>query len=87
MILDTNALSAIAAAGRARNPAIPVIVLGECRFGVGQSRRRDEYDAWVSSMLAACRVLELNVETAAQYAELRLDRRPVPPARPSDSES
>lgn len=90
MILDTNALlaiadgdpEAVAAAGRARQIAIPVIVLGEYRFGIGQSRRRIEYDAWLSSMLAACRVLELNAETAAQYAEIRLELKrtgtPVP---------
>ena len=48
MILDTNALSAIADADSsiapvlrdAKTAAIPVIVLGEFRFGVLQSRRK-----------------------------------------------
>ena len=71
MILDTNALSAIAdgqadavaAAGSAKSVEISVIGLGEYRFGIGQSRRRAEYEAWLSRMLAACRILELTAET------------------------
>jgi tRNA(fMet)-specific endonuclease VapC len=56
VILDTNALSAyadgvplvvqrIAAADELH---IPVIVLGEYRFGVATSRRRREYEAWLA---------------------------------------
>ena len=50
MILDTNALSALLdkdaalleAIRESRELALPVIVLGEFRFGIGVSRRRDQ---------------------------------------------
>ena len=81
MILDTNALSAMAdgepgavtAAGSAKSVALSVIVLGEYRFGIGQSRRRAQYEEWLLRMLAACRILDLTAETAARYAEVRLE--------------
>jgi len=52
LILDTNALSAIAEGERAalrqfartREVTIPVIVLGEYRFGIAQSRHQREYE-------------------------------------------
>jgi tRNA(fMet)-specific endonuclease VapC len=51
LILDTNALSALAegdrGAGkevaRAEHADLPVIVLGEYRFGISQLRRKDEH--------------------------------------------
>jgi predicted nucleic acid-binding protein len=79
LILDTNALSAIAegeggATARfagAHEVALPVIVLGEYRFGIAQSRRRREYERWLEEMIALVRVLEVNEETAAWYARIR----------------
>ncbi len=79
MILDTNALSAIAEgeAGatekftRARQVAIPVIVLGEYRFGIIQSRHRRQYERWLEEMVALVRVLEVDEETAVWYAGIR----------------
>ena len=79
MILDTNALSAIAEgeAGatekftRARQVAIPVIVLGEYRFGIAQSRHRREYERWLEEMVSLVRVLEVSEETAVWYARIR----------------
>jgi tRNA(fMet)-specific endonuclease VapC len=52
LILDTNALSAIAdgepgaaaQVAKASKLTIPVIVLGEYRFGIAQSRRKAEYE-------------------------------------------
>lgn len=81
MILDTNALSAIAdgepgavaAISKARLIAIPVVVLGEYLFGIAQSRRRAEYERWINESLRTCRVLEISAETAARYAELWLE--------------
>ena len=106
MILDTNALSAFAEAhagaaamiGKARFIALPVIVLGEYRFGIAQSRRREEYERWLERLLPDCRVLDIGPEVARRFAEVRLelkrwdpdtgqrclDRRLVPPARASD---
>jgi tRNA(fMet)-specific endonuclease VapC len=81
VILDTNALSAFADAepdavahiSVAQVVAIPVVVLGEYRFGVSQSRRRSEYEAWLAESIRVCRVLEITSATASRYAELRLD--------------
>jgi tRNA(fMet)-specific endonuclease VapC len=81
VILDTNALSAIADGERAavevlrgaNRVAIPVIVLGEYRFGIGQSKRRSEYELWLSRSLADCTILRIGAETAEKYAEVRLE--------------
>ena len=79
MILDTTALTAIAEGDpgatkkflRAPEVAIPVIVLGEYRFGIAQSRHRQAYERWLSEMVAACRVLVVDEDTASRYASLR----------------
>lgn len=90
MILDTNALSAFvdgdARVGeilrREPRAAIPVIVLGEFRYGIAQSRRRAEYEAWLDSHLVHFDVLAVTDETAAVYAALRValeqSGRPIP---------
>lgn len=79
MILDTNALSAIAEGDpgstkeffRARHIAIPVIVLGEYRFGIAQSRQRRKYESWLEELLSISTVLDLDEETAIHYAQVR----------------
>lgn len=81
MILDTNALSAFvdgdAGVGEVlrRQPraAIPVIVLGEFRYGIAGSRRRAAYEDWLSAHLPDFEVLEVTLETARAYAELRVE--------------
>jgi tRNA(fMet)-specific endonuclease VapC len=90
VVLDTNALSAIAegAAGAAKafahapQVSIPAIVLGEFRFGIAHSRYRREYERWLEQMIGVCRVLEVDEETAVWYARLRLQlesaRTPLP---------
>jgi predicted nucleic acid-binding protein len=90
VILDTNALSAVAEAdagavaefARAPTIAIPVIVLGEFWFGITQSRWRSKYENWVSATLQVCRILEISSETAGHYAEIRFELRkdgtPIP---------
>ena len=78
MILDTNALSAIAEGetgaakqfAHASQVAIPVIVLGEYRFGIARSRHKREYERWLEEMISVSRVLEVNEETAIWYAGL-----------------
>ncbi|MGH9613070.1 MAG: type II toxin-antitoxin system VapC family toxin [Bryobacteraceae bacterium] len=80
MILDTNALSAIAdgetgainQVSKPRELAIPVIVLGEYRFGIAQSRRKSEYERWLGMFLSVCNALLVNVETTIRYADVRL---------------
>ena len=90
MILDTNALSALAdgdeslAARLADTPpqAIPVIVLGEFRYGVRGSRHRARYEAWLADNLPGFDVLPVDSATASVYAELRHELkslgRPIP---------
>ena len=81
MILDTNALSAIAdnepAAVRifrnAESIELPVIVLGEYRFGIAQSRRSSEYEKWLRELIAATRILSVDEETSGHYARIRAE--------------
>ncbi|MBI3934891.1 MAG: type II toxin-antitoxin system VapC family toxin [Acidobacteria bacterium] len=78
MILDTNALSAIAEGEpgatkkftRASPVAIPVIVLGEFRFGIAHSRHQPQYEKWLEDMISACRVLDVTEETASWYSRI-----------------
>jgi predicted nucleic acid-binding protein len=81
MILDTNALSAaadddpavIALLARADQVAIPVIVLGEYRHGIAQSRNRASYESWLTGLLHDCMVLDINEPTTHYYAEVTLE--------------
>jgi len=90
VILDTNGLSAIADGDLALEPllhraaeiAVPVIVLGEFRYGIKQSRNQGQYERWLADWTPSCRVLVVDEGTAAEYAEVRgeLKRigRPIP---------
>ena len=79
MILDTNALSAFAEGvlpvlrqiATADDLHIPVIVLGEYRFGIATSRRRREYERWLARGHSFWNVLPLVEETATHYASIR----------------
>ncbi len=79
MILDTNALTAIADAesgaseqyARARRVAIPVIVLGEYRFGIAHSRKKQNYVHWLEELVSVCDIFVVDEETAIRYAEIR----------------
>lgn len=81
MILDTNALSAFidgdeavaAILRRQSSAAIPVVVLGEFRYGIAASRHRKAYETWLDAHLAAFDVLSITPETAVPYAALRVD--------------
>ena len=80
MILDTNALSAFvdgdAGVGeilrRRARVAIPVIVLGEFRYGIAESRHRAAYEAWLDSHLTHFDVLAIGDETTVDYAAVRV---------------
>jgi predicted nucleic acid-binding protein len=90
VILDTNALSALLdkdadlleAIRESRELALPVIVLGEFRFGINVSRRRDEYLSWLRRDLSLFRVLPVMEETSVFYAairsELKASGSPIP---------
>jgi tRNA(fMet)-specific endonuclease VapC len=80
VILDTNALSAFidgdAAVGEVlrlqARACIPVIVLGEFRYGIAQSRHRSAYEDWLKSHLEHFDLLSVTDETAISYAALRV---------------
>ena len=90
MILDTNALSAFVDGDvgvgevlrRQARAAIPVIVLGEFRYGIAESRHRAAYEAWLGSELGHFDILAVTDETTILYATVRvaLKRlgRPIP---------
>jgi predicted nucleic acid-binding protein len=90
VILDTNALSAFvdgdAAVGQILRTqpraAIPVIVLGEFRYGIAESRHRKAYESWLSSELQHFDVLAVTEQTTTAYAALRVALRragrPIP---------
>jgi len=90
VILDTNALSALLDKDTAlmkviresRELALPVIVLGEFRFGIGVSRRRDQYEAWLKRDLSLFHVLPVVESTSVYYAvirsELKASGSPIP---------
>ena|SRR2546421_7119147 len=79
MILDTNGLSAMAEGDPALEPllqsatelCIPVIVLGEYRYGIWQSRERQHYEQWLMELLPDWRILEIDEETTTHYAVVR----------------
>ena len=79
MITDTNAVSAFANGDlqvlrvlkQVNQLAIPVVVLGEYRFGIAQSRKRLEYGLWLQETLPRCRVLDIVQETTVWYADIR----------------
>lgn len=81
MIVDTNALSAaadgdseiIAILARADQMAIPVIVLGEYRYGIAQSRNRTTYESWLTGLIQDCFVLDITEPTTHYYAEIVLE--------------
>lgn len=90
MILDTNALSAAAdrepaalkiVAG-AESLAVPVIVLGEYRLGIAQSRYRKDYEDWLREWITVVKVLDVDERTSYHYAviglELKAMGKPIP---------
>ena len=90
MILDTNALSAaadrqpsaLAIVSEAESIAVPVIVLGEYRLGIAQSRHRVSYENWLHEWISSVTVLDIDEETSQSYAalglELKRKGRPIP---------
>ena len=81
MILDSNGLSALAEGEPALEPllrkaaqiAIPVIVLGEYRYGIAHSRDRKHYEEWLTAYLSRFRILEVDEETTISYRDVRME--------------
>jgi tRNA(fMet)-specific endonuclease VapC len=90
VILDTNALSALVEGDEALDsrladvqfPAIPVIVLGEYRYGIRSSRHQAAHEAWLGQNLIHFDILPIVEKTTRVYAELRQELktlgRPIP---------
>ena len=79
MILDTNGLSALAEGEpalesvlrKAAQVALPVIVLGEYRYGIAHSRYRKHYEQWLSQFLSTFRILDVDERTSVFYSRVR----------------
>ncbi len=79
MILDTNAVSALAAQDKALTElvqtaprvAVTIISLGEYAFGISKSRYRAELEVWLDALLLKVDVLHLEQKTLPFYAEVR----------------
>ena len=91
MILDTNAVSDFADANQrllnclqqsAADIHLPVIVLGEYRYGVKSSRLRAARESWLDELEGSAIVLTVTSETSRVYAdirhELRVAGQPIP---------
>jgi tRNA(fMet)-specific endonuclease VapC len=90
VILDTNALSAFVDGEPAvgarlsveAHVAIPVIVLGEFRYGINGSRYRGRYEQWLEDHLPEFDVLAVTEPTTLVYARVRVSLkklgRPIP---------
>lgn len=88
--LDTNAVSAlfegddalVALLGRADRLSLPVIVVGEYRYGLQRSRHRRQLESVLQQLVAASEVLTVGLETTSVYAQtrerLRARGRPLP---------
>jgi tRNA(fMet)-specific endonuclease VapC len=79
VILDTNGLSALVEGEpglepllrRAAQVAIPVIVLGEYRYGISQSRNHIHYQRWLAEYLPSFRILDVDERTTISYSTVR----------------
>ena len=90
VILDTNAISALfeGHTGLARvldsctRPSLPVIAIGEYRYGLRRSRLRQQIEPLLDTLIAESHVLRVDEATALAYAgvrsELREAGRPIP---------
>lgn len=90
MILDTNAVSALLAGdegvaavlGTAPRHHLPVVVLGEYRYGLLRSRRRATLEPLLDLLAARSLVLPVDEAASRTYAEVREELRlagtPIP---------
>jgi predicted nucleic acid-binding protein len=62
--------------------ALPVVVIGEYRYGIAQSRHSARYRRWLDSLITDCTVLDVTGQTTHHYAainvELRRAGKPIP---------
>ena len=85
MILDTNALSALAAKdpdlhqklAPSTRVAVTLISLGEYQFGLLRSTYRHELEAWLEALLKRVDLLQPNIQTLRHYAAIRQELKSV----------
>jgi tRNA(fMet)-specific endonuclease VapC len=83
MILDTNAISDLLLENRALLRALPahvifrlpVIALGEYRYGIERSRERVNLGHLLDQLEAVAEILPVDPQTAAHYANIREELR------------
>ena len=81
MILDTVAIAALAErdeelmdiAGEASVIHLPIIALGEYRFGIDGSRHREKLTRWFRVLIDLHEVLYVDLETLDSYAKIRIE--------------
>ena len=90
VILDTNAVSAAAEEqpgiikilASAQQLVLPVVVIGEYRYGISQSRHSTRYRHWLQGLITDCKVLDITEQTTHYYADINLELRrrgkPIP---------
>ena len=90
MLLDTNALSALAAREEelikilegAPRLAVTIISLGEYVYGLTQSRHQKELAKWLEAFLSRAELLYISRKTLPHYADIRrqlkADGTPIP---------
>src|SRR5277367_358815 len=90
LILDTNALSAaadghpgvLAILADVQQLSLPVVVIGEYRYGIAQSRHKASYRRWLDALITECSVLDITEQTTNHYAAIGLELRdagkPIP---------
>lgn len=88
MILDTNAVSGLFAgdeslasvlAGTSRHH-LPTVVIGEYRYGLARSAKREPLETLLKTLIARSMVLPIDLATTVHYAAVRdgLRRRGTP---------
>ena len=83
MILDTNAISALFDGDERLSNALegsgtihlPIIVVGEYRYGLQRSRHREELERLLDLLIQESIVLATDLATAFVYAEVREQQR------------
>ena len=90
LVLDTNALSdfaelepsIMALLADVQRLAVPVVVIGEYRFGIAQTRDATDYNNWLNRLVIESSVLDVTDQTTHHYAAIRLQLkrigRPIP---------
>jgi tRNA(fMet)-specific endonuclease VapC len=90
MIIDTNAISALADGHKQIVNLlkqelvlhIPVVVLGEYRYGLKRSRERVQREQWLLDLESCSKILDIDLDTTHFYANIREDLRitgkPIP---------